>query len=54
MISQSLFSVMYQIAHETIYSFSACSPITFLCSLLEAEDRALRIAAGEALACVLS
>jgi hypothetical protein len=33
-----------------LYILPACRPITFLSSLLEAEDRAVRIAAGEALA----
>ena len=33
-----------------LYILPACRPITFLTSLLEAEDRAVRIAAGEALA----
>jgi hypothetical protein len=33
-----------------LYILPACRPITFLTSLLEAEDRAVLIAAGEALA----
>ena len=33
-----------------LYILPACRSITFLTSLLEAEDRAVRIAAGEALA----
>lgn len=50
-IPQSLFLVVVKVLVK-LYRFilPACRTITFLSSLLEAEDRAVRIAAGEALA----